>query len=144
MVYFITALPGNPPATSGHATTDETGYLWAISCATASPCFASGDYGMVVATTSGGTSWSQQSPGLFTDLNAISCPSASACVAVGVQGKALISTDSGNSWSGVQLPGAGYYTNMYGVSCPSTPVCFAVSDATYGSTDGGVTWSRQP
>ena len=146
---FITGVDGSvyvrPPLQSGtvpgHGSTGENGALYGISCPTATTCFAVGDYGTIVVTTSGGTGWTPQS-GLGSAEFGISCSSATVCIAVGFGGAIAGTTNGGTTWSG-QTSGTAQSLNS--VSCPSTTTCFAVGDAgtVIATTNGGTTWGPQ-
>lgn len=130
----------------GASSTQERGGLFGVSCPTAAQCFAAGDYGMVVATSDGGSVWSQQASGTAAQLNAISCPSVTTCAAVGAGGVAVTTTDGGSTWTNQSSspPAAGNH-NLSGVNCPSTTTCFAVgSGGVIIDTTGGLaSWAAQ-
>jgi photosystem II stability/assembly factor-like uncharacterized protein len=121
----------------------------AISCPSATACFAVGGYGYVVATTTGGAAWRKSAPQGTTDvLLSISCPGASDCYAAGISpgldpGGIEVTHDGGNTWTKHGLIGADSADAM---SCPSTTTCFAVGwpGAIYQTVDGGTTWTPEP
>ena len=55
--------------------------------------FAAGDYGTIMKSSDGASTWSSQSSGTKNFLNGVSCTDASHCVAVGSQGTILTTKD---------------------------------------------------
>jgi hypothetical protein len=130
------------------------GYLYGVSCSTATTCVAVGfDAGAQSITTSGtlsGGSWTWTAdtvivpdPSGFGDLYGVSCPSATTCVAVGQDPYdpiATVGTLSGGTWTwsaessavGDPTTGTGYDR---GVSCASATTCVAVG---YDRAFGGI------
>jgi outer membrane protein assembly factor BamB len=122
--------------------------LFGVACPTATNCFATGDGGVVLATTDGGGTWSPQSAPTASRLTSIACPNASTCYAVGEGGTTVATTDGGGTWN-IQLP-YGTLNWLYGIVCPTSSTCLSVghgdspSDAgMLATTDGGSTWVRQ-
>ncbi len=125
-----------------------------VSCAAVLDCMAS-TFGGTLATTDGGSTWTQQTlPSTFDSLAyGIACPTSSECTAVGSSyvgnysiGEIAGTTDGGTSWSAQTLPSG--LSPFGAVSCASTSHCIAGgSDATgaaaYSTSDGGATWSQQ-
>ena len=119
--------------------------LNAISCPTTSDCFAVGKAGSggesILATTDGGATWNEQTPGSDLELNAISCTSASDCVAVGGQGPGgpvVLETDDGgsqwiNAWQPIVSVGSAQPSALYGLTCTSGFNCVAVGSDTEGN-----------
>jgi WxL domain surface cell wall-binding len=130
-------------------TSGATVNLQGLACASATVCWAVGAVnptnGVILATTTGGTTWATQTSTGGQQLNAIACPSTTSCWAVG-NGGVILHSANGTSWSaqtsGVTVP-------LLGVACASTSVCWAVGavDPTNGvilaTTNGGTTWSAQ-
>lgn len=128
----------------------------AISCPSASDCFAAGGPdnnedvnggGVIVATTDGGVSWiSQTVPAGTATLDGISCASPTTCMAVGHQqgysaGSVILSTtDGGKSWTDLILPPG--LVQPSAVSCvTATTMCSVVAAGSIATTtDGGTTW----
>jgi photosystem II stability/assembly factor-like uncharacterized protein len=109
--------------------------LNAISCPSASTCFAVGDLGTILVTTNGGTTWSGQASPTNETLRGISCPSTTICYAVGDAGT-IIKTD-GSGWFGQPQPSG--RVELTGISCPSASTCYAVGYSTpvlYTDTNG--------
>ena len=114
--------------------------LFAISCPTASTCFAAGQDGSVHTTANAGVSWSEQA--VTTSLiDGLSCASASACVGVGNSGVVIRTTDGAN-WTSQYVAGLQF---LAAVSCPTTSLCVAVGSlgAIRVTADGGATWSTR-
>lgn len=126
---------------SGHGSTGEPGALFGVSCATTTVCWAVGDYGVISATTNGGTGWTANA-GLGSAEYSISCASATTCVAVGFGGAIEGTTNGGSTWSGQT---SGTSDSLVSISCPSTTICFAVGNngTIRATTTGGSTWSAQ-
>ena len=140
--------------------------LDAISCPTATSCFAAGIEGSglsaIATTTNGGTTWTVESlpPAVAqVGLAAIACADSTNCVAVGPggygQGAApviVVTTDGGVTWTSERMPGG--VDSLVGVACPSAAVCWAVGSSGSAfssgpsvllqSTDGGATWGAVP
>jgi photosystem II stability/assembly factor-like uncharacterized protein len=116
--------------------------LLAISCPSASTCFAASSDGRVRATTNGGATWAVQTTGISTPINGISCADTLNCVAVGDFGEAIRTTNGGAAWSSVIVNGGNF---LAGVSCPTASICFAVGalGAVLTSSDGGASWVAQ-
>jgi photosystem II stability/assembly factor-like uncharacterized protein len=128
--------------------------LTGIACPLSTQCYAVGESAfksaMVLASTDGGTSWSQQNVPVPGPLTAIACSSPTSCVAVG--GTTVASTtDGGTTWTSRQLGSVA----LTGVTCPSASTCIAVgSDApqpagcssgiTYSTHNGGQSWVPTP
>jgi len=143
--------------------------LRAVSCPSASSCFAIGDGESSNSRPSfverwDGTAWSAQilaaqADGYMAGLAGISCESASACVAVGGAGAGtLVETWDGVAWSVVPSPSNPGATSSYleSVTCPAVDRCFAVGfnfyADPYAATGGdtlieewdGTAWSIVP
>ena len=128
--------------------------LAGVACPSATQCYAVGESAfksaMILASTNGGTSWSQQNVQIPGPLTAIACSSPTSCVAVG--GATVASTaNGGTTWTPQQLESVA----LTGVACPSTSTCIAVgSDApqssgcdsgiTYSTHTGGQSWTSTP
>ena len=112
--------------------------LNAISCPSASTCFAVGDLGTILVTTNGGTDWAGQLSPTNETLRGISCPSTTTCYVVGDAGT-ILKTD-GAGWFGQPQPSG--LVELTGISCPSATTCYAVGHSTpvlYTNT-GGASW----
>jgi photosystem II stability/assembly factor-like uncharacterized protein len=96
--------------------------LNAVSCPSATVCYAVGEPGTILATTNAGVTWNGQSSNTNVALRGISCPSTTTCVAVGDAGTILYTITGGNTWITQSIGTA----QLTGVSCPSTSSCFAV------------------
>ena len=143
------------------------GYLYGVSCSSATSCFAVGRY---VSSTStdrtlaefwNGASWSvTKTPNVGnagTRLNGVSCNSHISCVAVGsgsVSGNEVTVVESwdGDTWSIVTSPNAGTGSELNAVSCSNPTSCMAVGDdsissdkwQTLGEIWNGTSWSVTP
>jgi photosystem II stability/assembly factor-like uncharacterized protein len=113
-----------------------------ISCPSTTVCFAVGDHGML-ATTNGGTTWTDETPAGNTDtFPDVSCSTTTTCVAVAYNG-AIFGTSNGTTWTAQT---SGTTTQLTGVSCAGATTCFAVGNQglIIETTDGGATpWSLQ-
>lgn len=139
---------------------------FAIACPSAKDCVVVGEGDM--RTTNGGSSWQLSAITGMNPLAAISCGSTSDCVALSEGPTAVpttessavaTTTDGGRSWVlRARLPSVGI---LRAVSCASTTDCVAVGEgytvtgtgqfpsttpwaAIFGTTSGGVTWTRHP
>lgn len=144
------------------STTDGSS-LSAISCPTASVCFAAGSdssgNAVVEQTTDAGGQWVQDTNGVTgLGLNAISCADADHCVAVGgvslggiigPSNAVLVTTDGGASWDASTVSSvAGYLTS---VSCADAEHCWATAavgivgaSTVIATTDGATSWTTLP
>jgi photosystem II stability/assembly factor-like uncharacterized protein len=128
----------------------------AISCPSASTCFAlgtatgtpwygkflpSGSWAAVntfLKSTDGGQSWFPSN----SDMLSIACTSGTACIEVGEAGRERSTSDGGTTWSDVATA-PGNSKPLTQVTCPSSSVCYAVGDRgnAMKSSDSGATWS---
>jgi photosystem II stability/assembly factor-like uncharacterized protein len=109
--------------------------LTAISCPSASTCFAVGDLGTILVTTNGGTGWAGQVSPINQTLRGVSCPNTTVCYTVGDAGT-ILKTD-GAGW--FQQPQPSGPVKLTGISCPSASTCYAVGYSTpvlYTDTNG--------
>jgi len=125
-----------------------SGFLYGVSCASATFCVAVGDDGPQSLILSwSGDSWSAVNASLPADtasppasfLNGVSCPSTMFCTAVGMyedssgRTQGLVLTLSGGSWSPDRTPlpadsNSQTQGTAYGVSCPSASFCAAAGN----------------
>jgi photosystem II stability/assembly factor-like uncharacterized protein len=138
-----------PSATHAHADTvwapqasPTTNNLNFVACPSTTACFAVGDSGTILATTTG-TAWIPQSSGVTWTLHGVSCPSVSVCYAAGENGTILKTTNSGDTWTTLTT---GTTSILYAISCPSLTTCFAVGRGgkAYATINGGGAWASQP
>lgn len=150
-----------PTATTSSASTFVSGSPWsgslvpvalplpvnsaaAVTCATASDCWAVGSTvgsdgapngAAIIATNNGGMTWTVQAvPATVGFLSAIACSTRRQCVAMGqgqgTQGVAITTVNGGTTWLQTTLPTA--VTDVTAVTCQAGVQCMAV-----GSTDAG-------
>lgn len=132
------------------------GALTAITCPTTSDCWAVSANGLVIATVTGGASWTTQTlPTGYSGFNSIGCANTSQCWIGGAsnKGAAILATVNGGAlWKAQATGGSGTgQTTSFlggtvtGIACPSTSECFAATDGgmIYSTTDGGLSggWS---
>lgn len=143
----------------------EVGYVGGMECASADTCLALPGFAsslthaptFLLRSTDGGLDWSLveiASSSAHLSLSAVQCPTASHCIAVGAAlASALVevSDDAGATWSTVDASAGGFGgdTPFEGLACTSSLDCetSAVSASgsdvdAYGTTDGGLTWSK--
>ena len=101
----------------------------------------------IMGTTTGGLSWTPQTPPSGTStLKSVSCPSTADCFAAGVD-SVLISRNAGYAWAAQAIPSE--VSGLNGISCPSTTDCTAVGFGIFGTpvvigtTDGGAIWEPE-
>ncbi len=137
--------------------TDDLSQIMAISCPSASVCFAVGRTVLGQTTlqtsTDGGAIWSSLTAAIGgASLSAISCPDVEHCLAVGgdLDGDAVATSDGGSSWTPVAIPTSGY--GFSSVWCLDDQHCWVaeglpttvpepVGNEVLTTTDGGATWS---
>lgn len=126
--------------------------LNAISCPSASDCFAVGKVGTIVATNSAGGNWFGEFSNTTQTLHGISCPSTSSCLAVGDGATVLafaevchLGSPCQSSWTLHQATGIGDL-NLLAVSCPSAGTCFAVghTNTVFATSNDGFDWIQIP
>jgi photosystem II stability/assembly factor-like uncharacterized protein len=139
---LATADGGTTWSSQTSATTD---ILSAVSCPSASVCFAvgtgtNGFGGIIVATSNGGANWSAQVSGTNKGLNGVSCPTSTSCFAVGAGGIIVVTTNGGANWSSLNA-GANSY-DLSRISCASASVCLTIGSlgTILSTADGGTTW----
>jgi hypothetical protein len=130
-----------------------SGSLRAVSCTSASSCFAVGFSGAGgLAAHWDGATWTPQatpSPGRFASLSGVSCTSDTACTAVGsyLDGTRLVTLAerwNGSTWTVQATPSPGQFANeLKSVSCSSATSCTAVGQNLAEHWDGS-TWTVQP
>ncbi len=144
----------------------EVGSVRDVSCASTTTCLALPGFSSALAnvptfvlrSTDGGSDWSlvqvaPASAGLT--ISGVQCGSATHCVAVGSAGPNVplveVSDDGGATWSSVDPTSGGFAADgaFSGVACTSATDCETGAEATsstdvyaYGTTDGGMTWTR--
>jgi len=117
-----------------------------ISCPSVTTCYVVGSGG-ILATTSGGATWTLQHDDAGGELDSVSCPTVAICYAVGgvynpydrtAPYFVLTTTNGGNTWSKHAL-GTGWAVSR--VSCSSGTSCLeAHGSAITATSDGGATW----
>jgi|GEM_PF-3614056 len=144
----------------------EVGSVTDVTCASTTTCLAIPGFAsafanvptFVLRSTDGGLDWSlvqlaPASAGLT--ISAAQCPTALRCIAVGstAPGAPLVETsdDGGGTWTQVDATTGGFASDgaFSGIACPSALACETSAEASnspdvyaYGTTDGGMTWSK--
>lgn len=167
------ATGGSPTvaAVTGQPAPSGTGALEAVSCGSATHCWAVGRSAtnslaglpaaasapasvVMAATADGGLHWRAATVPVPdpTDLAAVDCPTATACMAVGaadvhgpLNGAVLVTVNGGRTWSMGTAPAAA--VGLAAVHCagPATCMVIATDGTSYWSattTDGGQVWQR--
>ncbi|MBI2889979.1 MAG: Ig-like domain repeat protein [Nitrospirae bacterium] len=114
----------------------------------ASTCYAVGYSGRIIKTTNGST-WSTQTSGISTRINAVVCLNNNTCYAAGGSGAGgspslLKTTDGGaTSWTSQTVCDASY--GLWAIDCVDTNTCWAAGqNGTICKTiNGGSTWTPQ-
>jgi lysophospholipase L1-like esterase len=121
-----------------------------ISCVNSSDCWAATANG-VIATTDGGTVWTNQPPPTNPEFSDIACANTSDCWAVGntfgPSGFIMATNDGGTDWTTQTVPtGIG---RIYGITCVDAADCWAVGTSTgnapviIATTTFGAVWVTQ-
>jgi len=106
--------------------------------------WAVGEFGVVLATSDGGKTWSVQKTPVETTLFGVHFADAQRGWATGIEQVLLHTTDGGATWNKVQVPGRkGFVLGIYDVAVQGQ-VGWAIGDSglLLRSTDGGETWTR--
>ena len=134
--------------------TTSSGRLNGVHCPSLDVCYAVGNVGTIIKTTTGSTTgtWSALTSGTTKDLSAIYCTDANTCVAVGKAiGSAvytngdtsvvLKTTDGGTSWNPKSV--GKINDSLYAVKFPSTGfgIIVGANGTVLRSFDGGETWT---
>lgn len=123
-------------AASWTAQTAGSATLNAVSCATATECWAAGS---AIYTNRSGAWAAGATPAQA--INGISCPVAGTCVAAGANGLVTRTTDGGATWT---TPSSGTTAALNAVSCADATHCVAAGAAgTVVGTADGATWARE-
>jgi photosystem II stability/assembly factor-like uncharacterized protein len=103
---------------------------------------AVGDYGTILGTTDGGTSWRNQRSGTTNPLYSVSFTDANTGTVVGHHGIILRTTDGSAVWTSQT---SGTTNDLYAVSFTDGNAGTAVGDngTILRTTDGGATWTGQ-
>lgn len=123
----ILATPVNRNLHSVYFPSADTGYIV-------------GDYGTILKTTQGGSTWIKQNSGITTRLNAVYFSNPDIGYAVGDSGTILKTVNGGNIWS-KQI--TGIQSNLNSIYFSSMDSGYAVGDSgTFlKSNDGGTSWA---
>ncbi len=139
--------------------------LAAVSCPSATNCFAVGAYQTSSAYKAlvehwNGTTWAiitspNPSGSTYAELNGVTCTSTTSCIAVGdymtgSTDKTMVEHWNGTTWSIVTSPNptGSTFAELVGVTCPGTTSCFTLGSYRISSTSktliehwNGTTWS---
>ncbi|TMC83309.1 MAG: hypothetical protein E6J06_08895 [Chloroflexi bacterium] len=123
--------------------TGSTAPVFAMSCTSASDCYAVGADTLLV-THDGGSAWAAQQLNTTDNLVGISCPAANTCFAVGWPGAIYFTGNGGTTWTYESSFLSGADQTLRSVSCSSATTCVAVGTlGTIISTSNGTTWSAE-
>jgi hypothetical protein len=152
-----------PVPNPGGSGPDASSELSAVKCASASDCWAVGEFGKSHASLTqalhwNGRTWSRVAApdpggthhGDFNDLSSVACVSAANCWADGVYGHPVGRNDvqlnlvlhwSGRRWSQARVPNpggikAGDVSALSAIRCPSAADCWAAGTSGQATTDG--------
>ena len=146
-------------AAFGFMTAGDGGWVWQnplpqgdsltdVCFADAAHGWAVGEFGTILATGDGGTTWTRQSSGTSVSLAAVSFADAQRGWAVGPLGTVLATVDGGSTWTPQALPDQ-YGSGALDVTAIDTLHAWAVGvdsggGAIFTTSDGGTTWTRRP
>lgn len=100
--------------------------------------FVSGESGVLLRTTNGGTSWSTITSGLSTDINSITFLNSTTGFACGSIGNIIKTTTGGLNWSSVT---SGITDNLHSISFSgNNGVCSGAEGTILYTTNGGNNW----
>lgn len=133
---FTTAGMMGPAKTSSAAAAPALA-LAAMSCPSASTCFAVGGMGGLIVSHDGGESWVDAGVPTGHLLYGISCANPSWCAAVGDGGAIVVTSDGGASWTAVA---SGTAATLDAVSCPAPGRCMAAGAVVVVTTTTGFSW----
>jgi photosystem II stability/assembly factor-like uncharacterized protein len=115
--------------------------VWAVNQDTV---FAVGDYGTVIRSINGGTTWNvlPTAGGMLEPLYAAHFVSGTTGYAAGASGQVIGTTDAGTRWTIHQVP---TFNDLFAVSFASPTVGWVAGakGSIFGTTDGGLTWSAE-
>ncbi len=99
---------------------------------------------MILATTSGGSTWTAQTSGTSSELTDVAFADASRGWAVGAGGVILATVDGGAHWA-PQSAGASFTRRLAGVEATDAAHAWAVAEwgNIVATTNGGATWTAQ-
>ncbi|MFN8640722.1 MAG: YCF48-related protein [Candidatus Binatia bacterium] len=116
--------------------------IYDVDFADAQHGWAVGEFGVVLATTDGGQTWTAQKSPVETTLFGVQFTDANTGVATGIEQVMLRTTDGGQHWEKVRVPGRkGFVLALFDVAIQGK-VGWAIGDSglLLRTTDGGATW----
>ena len=99
-----------------------------------------GQAGVIDFSSDAGKTWTSQSSGVTTDLLAGSAPTDKVCWIVGSSGTILRTADAGAHWQ--KLPAPVQEDILTVVALDARRATIFLTNSSYQTTDGGVTWNR--
>jgi photosystem II stability/assembly factor-like uncharacterized protein len=101
-----------------------------------------GEAGKIEHSTDHGKTWKTQRSGVTADLTSGSATSDKICWVVGKSGAILLSTDGGKHWKPILSPIEGDLGGIHATDALHASVWDVANRISYGTSDGGETWTR--
>ena len=101
---------------------------------------AGGAFGIILKTTNGGVTWTEQAHPATGWLHGLDCLDANICWTAGQYGYILRTTDGGSSWLLSQTPVYGGWLYSVGIVTPDTILLGGTQGEVFRSTNAGASW----
>ena len=99
-----------------------------------------GAFGIILKTTNGGATWTEQAHPATGWLHGLDCLDADTCWAAGQYGYILRTTNGGATWALSQTPDYGGWLYSVGIVTPNTILLGGTQGEVFRSTNGGASW----
>lgn len=125
-----------------HPNVPRTNY-WGVYFVNKDTGIATGEFGAIIKTTDGGSSWYNIETNYNKTIRTIGSYSGEKIIAAGDSGLIIISTDFGETWETIQ---SGTDKKFWGIQFITEQIGWLVGEGSsaFKTTDGGITWINQP